>query len=350
MMLTYAYGDDERLYLPQRDGTVKLVKASTGETSVFLDISHLVLGTGGERGLYGMAMHPDYVENGRFWLHFASPGGTDHFGVIQEFRRDPNNPDLADPEPVHPPTLRVDHFASNHNGGSIEFSPIDRMLYVGMGDGGGGYDPWNNGTNRGTLLGALLRIDVSPTDGSYISPAHNAPNGAPEVFDWGLRNPFRWSFDICTGARYIGDVGQVNWEEIDVAPASQGATNWGWDCREGAHPLEPFGVAGPAPGCPFGDEVDPVWDYPHTDQLPWAVMGGYVYRGDKLPWLRGAYLFADFQQGPIWRTWWRGSTLTASDIEEIANLGVGITGFGQDNRGEVYVVWGGGTLYRLDPG
>lgn len=347
MMVTFAPGDDARLYVAERAGVIKLIK-NGGPPEVFLDISDKVISTGGERGLYGIAVHPDYVNNGRFWVHYATEGGDDHLGVVQEYRRHPNSPDAADPDPVHPPTMVVNHFAANHNGGSIEFNPFDGLLYIGMGDGGSGYDPYNNGVNKGSVLGALLRIDVSPTDGSYSSPSGNAPGGAPEVFDWGLRNPYRFSFDLCTGDRYIGDVGQINWEEVDIAPMTQGPTNWGWDCREGAHPLEPLGAAGPAPGCPFGDEVDPAWEYPHVGSLGWAVIGGNVYRGNAIPWLRGSYIFGDFN-GVLWRTRWTGQAIAPSDVVEVNNLGVAIVGFGQDNRGEVYVAWSGGIVYRLDP-
>jgi glucose/arabinose dehydrogenase len=338
MMVTYAPGDDERMWVVERNGTVQLLK--NGQASgQFIDVSSLMVGNfQSEEGLLGMAMHPDYVNNGRFWLHYSAPGGQNHLNAIQEFRRDPNNPDVADPTPVGP-AFNVDQSHPNHNGGHIEFSPIDGLLYIGIGDGGLSGDPEGDGPNKTTLLATLLRLDVSQS-GSFANPPGNIEDGAPEIFDWGLRNPYRWSFDICTGDRYIADVGQNAWEEVDVAPASQGPTNWGWDCREGANDFN-----NDSPGCPFGDEVDPVWQYQHQGGGR-SITGGYVYRGSAIPWLRGWYIFGDFITGELWRFNWTGNTIAS--VIDITNVGgQRLTGFGQDNQGEVYVVDATGTIFQV---
>jgi len=341
MMVTYAPGDDESMYIVERAGRVLLSKNGAAPT-LFLDITSMVV-TGGERGLLGLALHPDFVNNGRFWVHYSRAttaqtcqnGACDNQGVIQEFRRDPNDPNVADPNPVHPPVFTVDEPFSNHNGGHIEFSPVDGFLYIGFGDGGDGGDPYGNGPNKDTHLATLLRLDVSPDDGTYDIPDGNITDGAPEIFDWGLRNPYRWSFDICTGDRYIADVGQNAWEEVDIAPASQGNTNWGWDCREGMHDY-----GGATAGCPFGGETDPVWEYSHNGGNR-SITGGYVYRGSEIPWLRGAYFFGDYSTGQVWYFRYDGGTVAAQDVIEVNSIDGpigGPVGFGQDNLGEVYMV------------
>lgn len=336
MMLTYAPGDDERLWVVEKLGTIQLIKNGS-LAGQFLDVSSLMVqNPDNEEGLLGLAFHPDYVNNGRFWVHYTAPGsGGQDLNAIQEFRRDPSNPDVADPNPVHPPVITVTQPFGNHNGGHIEFSPVDGFLYIGIGDGGSGGDPDGHGPNKNTLLATLLRLDVSPTDGTYDVPAGNITDGAPEIFDWGLRNPYRWSFDICTGDRYIADVGQSAWEEVDVAAASQGPTNWGWDCREGAHD---FG--GATAGCPFGDETDPVWEYQHQGGGR-SITGGYVYRGTDIPWLRGAYFFGDYVTGQVWYFRYDGGPVAAQDVVDVNSVNGAIggpAGFGQDNLGEVYMV------------
>ena len=222
----------------------------------------------------------------------------------------------------------------------VKFASERGLPTIGIGDGGSSNDPQGNGPNKNTLLATLLRLDVNATDGTYDAPAGNITDGAPEIFDWGLRNPYRWSFDVCTGDRYIADVGQNAWEEVDVAPASQGATNWGWDCREGAND---FGQS--TNGCPFGDEVDPVWQYQHVGGGR-SITGGYVYRGQAIPWLRGWYFFGDFVTGEVWRFQWDNGPV--ANVVDVTNVGgQRLTGFGQDNQGEVYVVDATGTIFQV---
>ncbi|HHH10950.1 MAG TPA: hypothetical protein ENK23_02610, partial [Sorangium sp.] len=227
LMVAAPAGDNDRLFILEQQGRIQLWK--NNQLTVFLDISAKVLANG-ERGLLGMAFHPEYAQNGRFFVHYSNQSGNT---VIAEYHRDPNNPDVADPNPVVEPILTVNQPEANHNGGSIEFSPSDGYLYIGLGDGGGANDvhgATGNGQNKNTLLAALLRLDVSDTSGNppYAIPEVNITDGAPEIFDWGLRNPYRFSFDVCTGDRYIGDVGQNCFEEVDVAASTDGGQNWGW--------------------------------------------------------------------------------------------------------------------------
>jgi glucose/arabinose dehydrogenase len=348
--ITYARGDNERLYVLEQDGVIQLLK--NGQVTPFLDISDKVLG-GGEQGLLGLAFHPNYLENGRFFIHYSSDANGN--GIIAEYKRSADNPDVADPNPVIEPLLEIEDPYSNHNGGTIEFSPVDGFLYIGMGDGGDGGDPQENGQNPMAVLGKLLRIDIDVSGMDYGSPPGNLEGGAPEVFDWGLRNPYRWSFDICTGDRYIGDVGQNAWEEIDVAPASQGPTNWGWDNCEGNHTFE-------GEQCP-GDSQPPVAEYPHSGNpfagppgCGYSVLGGYVYRGTAIPWLRGTYFYAEYCGAQTWTLKWAGGQLVEGPTDITQDLYPGwpnnydqLTSFGQDNRGEMYVVSGSGTIYRIDP-
>jgi glucose/arabinose dehydrogenase len=347
LMLTYSRGDNDRLYVIEQGGTIRLIKGGQLQATPFLDISNIVSG-GGEQGLLGLAFHPNYATNGRFFVHYTStPDGDD--AAIAEYRRDPNNPDLADPTMVQK-LIVIPDFAGNHNGGSLEFSPIDGFLYLGMGDGGGGGDPQENGQDPTDLHGKLLRIDV---DGAmpYAIPAGNLqdtePGAAPEVFDWGLRNPYRWNFDVCTGDRYIGDVGQNAWEEVDVALASAGPTNWGWDDCEGTHDFE-------GNGCPDPHEP-PVAEYPHQgDPLGcgYSVLGGHVYRGSAIPWLRGTYFYTEYCGGRTWTLHWANGQLVdgPTDIttDLITDYPTVFLGYGFDNRGEMYLCNADGTIYRID--
>jgi glucose/arabinose dehydrogenase len=211
-------GDKERFFVIERHGFVQLVKG--GQKTQFLDISGKVR-YDGEYGLLGLAFHPDYVKNGRFFVHYSAKANG--YTTLEEYRRDPNNLDVADPNPVGPALLRVEQPYSNHDGGSLEFSPKDGFLYLGLGDGGSGCDPQGFGQNmkmlpnKKGLLGKMVRIDISTNP--YKIPPGNMPGGEPEIWDSGLRNPFRFNFDSCTGDLYIGDVGQHRWEEINVEPA-----------------------------------------------------------------------------------------------------------------------------------
>lgn len=350
LAMAVPWGDDERKFVIEKEGRVMLWQ--NGQLTTFLDITQRVSVSANERGLLGIAFHPAYGLNGRFFLHYSvedgvTQGASDGDTVIAEYRRDPNDPNAADPMPVVEPVLWVSQPYPNHNGGSIEFSPVDGMLYVALGDGGSGGDPDGNGQQVAALLGKLLRIDVSDTGTSpaYAIPAGNlsVANAAPEIFDWGLRNPYRISFDPCTGDRYIGDVGQDEWEEVDIASAAQGPTNWGWNTMEGMHCFSPQS------GCDMGGLELPVAEYQRQGGCA-SVTGGAVYRGSAIPWLRGAYLYADFCDGRTWMLRWEDGQLTEGPTAlDIGLTGGGPTGFANDDEGELYAVHLSGFVYRLDP-
>lgn len=334
-VLVTAPPGDARLFVLEQTGRVVLIDGDSQST--FLDLTARLV-SGGERGLLGLAFAPDYAQSGRFFVHYSEAGTGDT--RIEEYARSADDPNLAAPDPVGEPLLEVEQPAGNHNGGSIAFDPVDGYLFVALGDGGGANDQYGNGQNTQTLLGALLRIDVSTLP--YAIPAGNLSGGAPEIFDWGLRNPYRISFDPCTGDRYIGDVGQNLWEEIDVAAASTGPQNWGWNVMEGTHCFQ-------SSSCDSSPYTPPAVEYAHDQGC--SVTGGYVYRGSELPWLRGAYLYGDYCTGKIWSFRWDGSSAT-EQTDWSAELGsegtLLVSSFGQDATGELYVVDYGGTVYRLE--
>ena len=344
VMVTHARGDERRLYIVEVYLGHVLVSVDGAPPTLFLDVGESGIGfsSGGERGLLGIAFHPNYVNNGRFWVHYTS-NVSNLRNEVQEFRRDPDDPDRADPVAVHSPALRVPQPFGNHNGGHIAFGPHDDLLYVAIGDGGMSGDPDDDAPDvTKNYLGKLLRIDVSAGDGTFSVPAGNAPGTisgfTDAIYDWGLRNPYRFSFDPCSGDRYIGDVGGAIREEIDVAPAGQGPTNWGWNCFEGSQ------LHDGADGCPFGGETPPVHEYDHTGDSH-AITGGVVYRGSAIPSLRGSYFYADFVSGRIWSFRYEGGAAVGNN--EVFNIG-NVGGFGDDAAGEVYVCERGGTVYRID--
>ncbi|MBM4360851.1 MAG: PQQ-dependent sugar dehydrogenase, partial [Deltaproteobacteria bacterium] len=256
------------------------------------------------------------------------------------------NPELADPVPVGEPILTVPQPAANHNGGTIEFSPIDGFLYIGLGDGGGGCDTYKTGQSLDTLLGKVLRIDVNSTP--YAIPAGNFTAGRPEIYINGLRNPFRMGFDVCTGELYIGDVGQGKREEIDIAPPGKSGLNYGWSIMEGS-------ICATASGCNVscGQETFdlPAYEYAHEKQRC-SVTGGRVYRGKAIPWLRGAYLFGDFCTGEVWSLRpTMGGTPEVVDLTKDLDgpLGQGLVAFGEDEQGELYIVHASGDVERIEP-
>jgi uncharacterized repeat protein (TIGR03806 family) len=296
----------------------------------------------GEMGLLGLAFHPDYATNGYFYVNYVT-GTTDQTRktVISRFRVLPDNPRKADPQSEQV-ILEVAQPFANHNGGMIAFGP-DGYLYIGMGDGGSGGDPYGNGQNPKTLLGDMLRIDVDhPSDGrNYGIPADNPYAGAtdgsrPEIYAIGLRNPWRWSFDRVTGQLWAGDVGQDAWEEVDLIERGK---NYGWNRMEGTH------CYNPPSGCDQTGLTLPVIDYAHS--VGRSITGGYVYRGSRLSELFGRYLYADFANGQVWALAWDGAKVTANtlliDSDEV------ISSFGEDATGEVYLLgYYTGTVYRLE--
>ncbi|HVS13470.1 MAG TPA: PQQ-dependent sugar dehydrogenase [Thermoanaerobaculia bacterium] len=331
-----------RLFVVEQDGRIRIWKGAALEPAPFLDLSAAVECCG-ERGLLGLAFHPGYAVNGTFFVNYTRTELGQLQTVISRFSVSGGDPDVAEPASEHI-LLTVDQPNANHNAGDLAFGP-DGYLYVPLGDGGGGGDPGENGQDLSTLLGSILRIDVdSPPDPglAYAVPSDNPFVGVagarPEIWAHGLRNPFRVSFDRATGDLWIGDVGQNAWEEIDLQPASSaGGENYGWDCREGAHDYpDPNGDLNAT--CTGTGYTDPVLEYAHEDAgggFRCSVTGGYRYRGDVEPRLRGVYLYADFCSGEIFGTVPRCDGAWESRV--LVDAGFNITAFGQDAGGELYV-------------
>lgn len=326
----------DRIFIVEQTGAVRILQNGSLLPEPFLNYSDKVLTRGSEQGLLGFAFHPQYAENGFFYINYIDLDGNTVIARLSVS----DDPNLADPN-SEVQLLYVDQPYPNHNGGGMVFGP-DGYLYMSLGDGGSGGDPQGNAQKVTTLLGKILRVDVDSGD-PYGIPADNpfagGENGArPENFLYGLRNPWRFSFDRLTGDLYIADVGQNAWEEIDFLAAGEpGGVNYGWDYREGAHPFEGTPPAGL-------ELVDPVYEYQHG--VGCSVTGGYVYRGEALPEFRGIYLFSDFCSGRVWGLL-RGSN-GAFQAQELFQTGWNVTSFGQDAQGEVYLMdQGSGTVYRL---
>jgi glucose/arabinose dehydrogenase len=330
--LTSPPGDD-RLFIVEQGGRIRVFEDGQLRSSPFLDIASRVR-SGGEQGLLSMAFHPDYATNGFFFVYYTDNGGDTR---VERYRvsADPNVADAASMKLI----LAHDQPYANHNGGLVMFGP-DGMFYIGLGDGGSGGDPHGHGQNRGTLLGALLRIDVDAGD-PYGIPADNpfrdTAGARPEIWAYGLRNPWRFDFDEPTDHVYIADVGQNRWEEINVVDAGAAGVNYGWKVREGAHCYN-------ASTCASDGLTDPILEYDHGDGC--SITGGYVYRGSAIPELVGHYFFGDYCDG------WVGSFRVDGDraVErvqwELGSLG-NILSFGEDAAGEVYVLSQNGSVYRL---
>ncbi|MFQ5517284.1 MAG: PQQ-dependent sugar dehydrogenase, partial [Acidimicrobiia bacterium] len=329
---------DDRVFIVEKGGRILIASGGTVITEPFLDIQGAVLDSG-ERGLFAVAFHPDYAANGRFFVHYSAVGSGDT--IIEEYRAEPAA-NTAAPSPVRT-ILRVTQPASNHNGGMIEFGP-DGYLYIALGDGGGGGDPWENGQNPSTLLGAILRVDIDGISPYAIPPSnpYTGGGGRPEVFHWGLRNPWRFGFDPATGDLYIADVGQSSWEEIDVAPAGNPGLNFGWNTMEGSHCFDP------SAGCSTGGVELPVVEYDHSQGC--SITGGYVYRGSGLAALAGHYFYSDACSGWIRSLRWDGSGVAEQRdwTPELGTFG-SVWSFGTDGRGELYFV-AGDTVYRFISG
>lgn len=322
-------GPGGTVWIAERAGTVRVLSGQ-GLGEPVLDITAETT-TDGERGLLGVAFDKDFAH---FYISFTDLQGTstvDEFAVrkgkIQPATR---RTVLTQPQPY-----------SNHNGGDIKFGP-DGCLYIALGDGGSGGDPHGNGQNLGTLLGKLLRIDPSGGEPYAIPPDNpfvNDPGARPEIWAYGLRNPWRFSFDAGTGDLLIGDVGQSAWEEIDWAPArSRGGENYGWSRMEGTHPFRD--------GTEPADHVPPVHEYDRTG-LGCSVTGGFVYRGKTIPALRGRYVYSDYCDGTL-----RTLRLKDGKVTEVGDLGVGggeVVSFAQGPHRELYVLDIGGSVYRVDP-
>ena len=334
-----------RLFIVEQVGRIRVMKDGVLLSRPFLDIRSLVV-SGGERGLLSVAFHPQFKTNGAFIVDYtrastnpAAVGDT----IIARYLATSPAADVAD-RASGQVLLTIAQPQANHNGGLVKFGP-DGLLYIGMGDGGAGGDtgpghaPEGNGQSLTTLLGKILRIGVNET-GRYRIPADNplATSARPEIWAYGVRNPWRFSFDRATGDLYIADVGQNAWEEVDFQPrAAKGAANYGWPVWEGNHRYRS--------GATRSADTKPIGEYSHVGGHC-SVTGGYVYRGTKIQALSGYYIFGDYCSGQLWtlvkfRGTWRLSTLRDTSFS--------ISSFGEDDDGELYVINHTGLVYRFDP-
>ncbi len=336
------HANDDRLFIVEKAGTIRLLIDGALLDTPFLDITDLVNSNGNEQGLLGLAFAPNYSASGFFFVNYTDTNGDTMIARYQVSGADPNQADAASAFVV----LQLEQPASNHNGGMVAFGP-DGYLYIGTGDGGGGGDRYGNGQNPATLLGKMLRLDVTsdpaqpytiPADNPWVTADWDGQDVNDEIWAVGLRNPWRYSFDRATGDLWIGDVGQNQMEEIDYTPAdSGGGLNYGWPMME-------------ASACYNSDECDtdglvlPVAEYSHSGHC--SVTGGYVYRGAAFPALQGVYLYGDYCSGTLWATWFNadGAWHTAIVLEDGGTL----SSFAEDHAGELYVTdLNAGTLSRI---
>jgi glucose/arabinose dehydrogenase len=337
--ITNAGDGSGRLFVNELTGRIRVINPDgTLRPADFIDLSDRLV-AGGEQGFLGVAFHPDFATNGRLFVHYSRAG--DGATVISELTA------AADHGTASAASERIlfthDQPFANHNGGQIAFGP-DGYLYIGLGDGGSGGDPFGNGQNRQTLLGKILRIDVDalPAPGKeYAIPDSNpyaaggvAPGaGLPEIWAFGLRNPWRFSFDRATNDLFIGDVGQNAWEEVDRQPAdSRGGENYGWNAFEASHCFS---------SCEGVSAVGPIAEYGHDQGC--SVTGGYVYRGTRQPAMLGTYLFGDYCSGTIFTP-----PADGLSARRLADTELQISSFGEGEDGEIYLVeLSAGGVYRV---
>jgi glucose/arabinose dehydrogenase len=338
ILATHAGDGSGRLFIVEQRGMIWTIDpANPGTPTQFINIAARVR-SGGEQGLLGLAFHPDFETNGRFFVDYTNLGSD---MVISEFSVDANG--IGDPNSERNLLTISDPFP-NHNGGMLAFGP-DGYLYIANGDGGAGGDPLNSGQSLDTLLGKILRIDIDSGD-PYGIPADNpfaAGGGEPEIWDWGLRNPWRFSFDRATGAMLIGDVGQDRVEEIDLETPGDGGKNYGWNRLEGERCYKNA-------TCSANGTTLPVATYSHD--LGCSVTGGYVYRGSaNADVLTGGYIYADYCSGKLWV--FNADDALASGratVDEVGQVSFNVSSFGEDEAGEMYIVDHGGAIYRIEVG
>ncbi len=330
--LAHAGDGSGRLFVVEQAGVIRIVRDGKISATPFLDIRDRVE-SGGEKGLLSVAFHPNYKENGRFFVNYTGRKDGALKTIIAEYKVSPSNPDVADR--VEKIILEIEQPFANHNGGLNKFGP-DGFLYIGMGDGGAAGDPFNFAQNLESLLGKFLRIDIEkepyaiPQDNPFVGRA----NTQGEIWAYGLRNPWRFSFDRCTGRLFAGDVGQNRIEEIDLIEKGK---NYGWRIMEGSQCFEP------STGCNTQGLELPIAEYDHS--LGCSVTGGYVYRGTQYPALIGHYLFGDYCSGRIW-------SLTEDPqgrwtMRQLIDSPFSISSFGEDEQGELYVIHYGGAVHRV---
>jgi glucose/arabinose dehydrogenase len=349
LLLTNAHDGSNRMFVLQKAGKILIIKNGQLIPTPFLDLSSKMVKVSSvydERGLLGLAFHPNYAQNGRFYVYYCAPPtsqGVDHENVIAEYQMNPLNPDTANLTSEHV-LLSIDAPQANHVGGQLAFGP-DGMLYIGVGDGGGEGDqhgPIGNGQNTSVLLGKILRIDVDHGT-PYAIPSDNpfaSGGGASEIYAYGFRNPYRFSFDNVTGRLFAADVGQDKWEEIDLVENGQ---NYGWRIMEGNHLYDP--ALAETLHINISSLTPPIYDYSHY--IGHAIIGGYVYRGAQSPMLKGKYVFADWSdtnflgRGKIFylheaspNNW----TKLEFKLQPDKPLNLYIQAIGQDEAGELYLL------------
>ena len=332
VFLTHAGDGSGRLFAIEQPGRIRVLDRSVLLATPLLDITERVL-SGGERGLLGLAFHPDFRRNGRFYVNYTRrPDGAT---VLAEYRRAMSPNQALREEQI---LMVVSQPYSNHNGGMVAFGP-DGYLYIGLGDGGSGGDPGNRAQNPDELLGKLLRIDVDRGDPYGIPPdnPYVREGGRPEIYALGLRNPWRFSFDSNTGELWVADVGQDKWEEIDLVTTGG---NYGWRLMEGTHCFSP------AVSCQASGLQPPLQEYAH-EKGRCSIIGGYVYRGRAAAELIGQYLYGDYCSGEIFSLPRTHDRAPGRDPRVILKTSLRISSFGEDESGELYVVDHGGGLYRL---
>jgi glucose/arabinose dehydrogenase len=339
VFLTHANDSTDRIFVIEQVGRIRVFPNNSNilTTKVFLDISDRVL-SGGERGLLGLAFHPDFKNNGYFYVNYTFSTNGNDSTKISRFQVT-SNPDSADKN-SEVQILKFDQPYSNHNGGWIGFGPDDGYLYIATGDGGSGGDPENRAQNITAVLGKILRIDV---DGGtpYVIPATNpfydsTGSVKKEIYAWGLRNPWRCSFDPATGQLWAGDVGQGSWEEVDII---ENGKNYGWRCYEGNHPYN-------TTGCNYPEYIYPVWEYSHS--VGYSITGGYVYRGQNVPEIFGKYIYADYGTKRVWALTYDGINPPSNEL--LLTAVNNPTSFGVDQSNELYIVgFSPGNIYRFTP-
>jgi glucose/arabinose dehydrogenase len=363
VFVTHAGDDSGRIFVVEQAGRIQIIQNGVVLEQPFLDIHDRVRspasGGGGEEGLLSLAFAPDYAQNGRFYVYYTNQDGNN---VLARFQVT-SDPDRADAGSEHEILLFPHPNFENHNGGLLDFGP-DGYLYIGTGDGGGGGDPQGNAQNPGSLLGKLLRIDAEFQPTSSFTPTHQAflplirqangnsslmpyriPPDNPfvrqsgyreEIWALGLRNPWRYSFDLSTGDLYIADVGQNLVEEVDFQPAdSPGGQNYGWNIMEGDRCYQSV-------NCDTSGLTLPIFTYTHTYGC--SITGGYVYRGPNNPGMRGIYFFADYCSGRIWGLQKSGNSWTHQILTQTS---YNVSSFGEDQAGRLYLVDKGGSVYRV---
>jgi glucose/arabinose dehydrogenase len=329
LYLTHANDGSNRLFVVEKDGIVRIIQNGAVQDVPFMDIDSLVGSNRNEQGLLSIAFHPDFANTGRLFVNYTDNSG-DTVVAGYDVTADGQLVELATAQVI----LTIPQPHANHNGGQLQFGP-DGYLYIGTGDGGSANDPYSNGQNPAALLGKMLRIAVDgepphqiPADNPFLDQA----DFLPEIWSLGLRNPWRFSFDRSTGDLYIADVGQNQYEEVNLQPAGQGGLNYGWSIMEGAHCFQ-------SGQCDSAGLTQPLAEYDHGQGC--SVTGGHVYRGAQFPALAGVYLYGDFCSGKIW------GVRPGGQAVELLDTDMSISSFGEDETGELYVMDYRGSVYQI---